>query len=145
MTRKFSKEVLVPWSDVDLAGVVYFPHFFRYFSMTETEFYRSLGPTMLELEESLDIRLPRVDAYCRYLKPVHFGESLIVELAVDHIGRKTIKYGFDVVRDGELVAQGHLVIASVSMSDFKSVPIPDRLLELLQPYASSESTSNSAK
>jgi acyl-CoA thioester hydrolase len=141
MTRKFSNEVLVHWSDVDLAGVVYFPHFFRYFSMTETAFYRSLGPTMLELEESLDIRLPRVDAHCRYLKPVHFGERLTVELSIDQISKKTVKYGFDVVRDGELVAHGHLVIASVSMSDFKSVPLPDRLLELLQSYTPSEEKS----
>jgi acyl-CoA thioester hydrolase len=142
MKRKFSLDVTVHWSDVDLAGVVYFPHFFRYFSMTETEFYRSLGPTMLELEESLAIRLPRVDAHCRYLKPVHFGEQIKVELAIDYIGGKTIKYGFDVLREEELVAQGHLVIASVSMSDFKSVPLPDKLLEMLDPFTSSETLSD---
>jgi acyl-CoA thioester hydrolase len=145
MTRKFSLDLTVHWSDVDLAGVVYFPHFFRYFSMTETEFYRSLGPTMLELEESLAIRLPRVDAHCRYLKPVRFGEQIRVELVIDDISRKTIKYGFDVLREGQLVAQGHLLIASVSMSDFKSVPLPEKLLELIQPYTPSEVVSRREK
>lgn len=145
MTRKFSLDLTVHWSDVDLAGVVYFPHFFRYFSMTETEFYRSLGPTMLELEESLAIRLPRVDAHCRYLKPVRFGEQIRVELVIDDISRKTINYGFDVLREGQLVAQGHLLIASVSMSDFKSVPLPEKLLELIQPYTPSEVVSRREK
>jgi hypothetical protein len=41
-----------------------------------------------------------------------------------------------------LVAQGHLVIASVSMSDFKSVPLPDKLLEMLDPFTSSETLSD---
>ena len=141
MTRKFSTEVLVQWADVDLAGVVYFPHFFRYFSIAEAAFYRSMGPTMSELGESLEIYLPRLDAHCRYIKPVHFGDQLQIELSIDHIGDKTIKYLFEVTRSQDLVAQGHLVIISVSISDFKPTPLPTRLREMLEPYAPSKNMS----
>ena len=138
MTRKFSTEVEIHWADVDPAGVVYFPHFFRFFSIAEAAFYRSFGPTMLELENALGIHLPRVDAHCRYIKPVRFGEILQIEFSVAHVGSKTIKYQFDVKRTQELVAQGHLVVVSVTQSDFKSTPLPERLREMLAPYSAAK-------
>jgi acyl-CoA thioester hydrolase len=141
VTRKFSTEVLVQWADVDLAGVVYFAHFFRFFSIAEAAFYRSMGPTMVEMEESLNIRLPRVDAHCRYIKPAYFGDHLQVELSIDHVYNKAIKYLFDVTREQDLVAEGHLVIVCVSRSDFKAIPLPTRLREMLEPYAPSKNMS----
>lgn len=138
MSRQFQTELTVQWGDVDLAGVVYFPHFFRYFSMTETEFYRSNGLSMVELEESLNIRLPRVDARCQYLMPARFGDQLCISMEIGHIGTKTVKYLFNVQRGDDAIAQGHLVIASVSMTDFKSIPLPGGLREFLRPYAPSD-------
>jgi acyl-CoA thioester hydrolase len=135
MSRRFTASFTVQWADVDLAGVVYFPHFFRYFSETEAAFYRSLGPNLLELEESLGIRLPRVEAACRYLKPARFGEQLDVSLSIARLGAKTVRYEFDVCRGDEAIAAGHLVIASVTMADFKSIPLPQPMRQLLEPYA----------
>lgn len=138
MTQRFTTEITVQWGDVDLAGVVYFPHFFRYFSIAESEFYHSLGLTMLELEESLNIRLPRVEAACRYLKPARFADRLSVSLEIERITTKTVKYRFDARRGDEAIAEGHLVIASVSMADFKAIPLPEKLRAMLQPESSSD-------
>ncbi len=135
MSRRFTAPMSVEWGDVDLAGVVYYPHFFRYFSITESKFYASMGKSMLELEESLGIRLPRVEAYCRYLSPARFGDQLDISLEIEHIGTKTVKYLFDVQRDETAIASGHLVISSVSMADFKAIPLPEDLLRFLEPYA----------
>jgi acyl-CoA thioester hydrolase len=135
MTRRFTTEITVRWGDVDLAGVVYFPHFFRYFDEAESEFYHSLGPNIVELEESLGIRLPRVEAHCRYLSPARFGDRLSISLEIERITTRTIKYLFGVRRGDEAVAEGHLVIASVSIANFKAIPLPQKLRELLQPYA----------
>jgi acyl-CoA thioester hydrolase len=134
MTKRFTTELTVQWGDVDLAGVVYYPHFFRYFSIAETEFYRSLGPTMLEIEDSQGIRLPRVDAGCRFLNPAHFGDILNISLEIEKMGSKTIKYLFEVWREKDAIAKGHVIIASVSQEHFKSVPLPDGLREILRPY-----------
>jgi acyl-CoA thioester hydrolase len=135
MTRRFTTEITVQWGDVDLAGVVYFPHFFRYVDIAEAEFYNSLGPTVLELEESLGIRLPRVEATCRFLKPARFGDRLSVTLEIERLSTKTVRYLFGVRRGNEAIAEGHLVIASVSIADFKAIPLPQKLRELLRPYA----------
>ena len=134
MTKQFSTELTVQWGDVDLAGVVYYPHFFRYFSITETEFYNSLGPTMLEIEDSHGMRLPRIDTGCQFLKPAHFGDRLQILLEIEKISNKTIKYLFAVWREKDEIARGHVVIASVSQKDFKSIPLPDGFRKILQPY-----------
>ncbi len=135
MSREFEHQINVEWGDTDLVGVVYFPNYFRYFSMTETAFYRSLGLTMLELEESLGIRLPRVDAQCSFRKPARFGDHLNVRMRIAHMGEKTIKYVFHTQRGDELIAEGHVIIASVSLETFKSIPLPQRLTAMLEPYA----------
>ncbi len=139
MRPRFTAEVDVQWGDVDLAGVVYFPHFFRYANIAEAEFYHSLGSTVLELEESLGIRLPRVEASCRFLKPARFGDRLSVTLEIEQLSAKTVRYLFSVRRGDEAIAEGHLVIASVSITDFKAIPLPQRLRELLRPYAPADS------
>lgn len=137
MSRQFKTELTVQWGDVDLAGVVYFPHFFRYFSITETEFYRANGLNMVELEEWLNIRLPRVDARCQYLMPARFGDRLTISMEIEHVGTKTLKYLFQVWRGNDKIAQGHLVLAAASMAEFKSVPLPVELREFLEPFAPS--------
>jgi acyl-CoA thioester hydrolase len=144
MSRRYKTEVAVHWGDVDLAGVVYFPHFFRYFSIAETEFYRSNGLSMVELEESLNIRLPRVDARCRYLMPARFGDRLSIVMEIEHIGTKTVKYLFEVRRGNDMIAQGHLVIVAVSIADFKAIPLPSGLREFLRPYAPSDGAAQSS-
>ena len=135
MGRRFTVTTPVRWADVDLAGAVYFPQFFRFFNIAEEEFYRSLGRTVVEIEEALEIRLPRVDAHCRFLQPAHFGDLLSVALEIGRIGAKTIKYEFDVQRGADAIAEGHIVIASVNMTDFKAIPLPDDLRTMLEPYA----------
>lgn len=135
MSQRFATTIRVQWADVDLAGVVYFPHFFRYFSEAETAFYRSLGPGLLQLEESLGIRLPRVEAACQYLKPARFGDQLEVSLKIARMTSKSVRYEFNVSRGSDALAIGHVVIASVTIAEFKAVDLPRPLRELLQPFA----------
>ncbi len=136
MSPRFRTDVWVEWGDVDLAGVVYFAQFFRYFGATESAFYRSLGLTLLELEESLGIRLPRIEAHCNYLRPARFGDLLNVSLEIERLSTKTVKYLFRVHCEEQAIATGHLVIASVSMHNFRAIPLPEDLRTLLQPFVS---------
>lgn len=139
---RFTSEIRVEWGDVDAAGVVYFPHFFRYFSITETGFYRSLGWNMLDLEESLEIRLPRVNAGCQFMRPARFGDLLKISMEIESITTKAIKYLFEVQRQAEMIATGYLVVASVSITDFKAVPLPDKLRDLLKSYTRGDQGNN---
>jgi acyl-CoA thioesterase FadM len=59
---------------------------------------------------------------------------------VARIGNKSLTLRFEVNRKGEsdLVAEGHVVLACVSRSTFKSVFVPGELIEALRPYLDSK-------
>ncbi|MFQ6015877.1 MAG: acyl-CoA thioesterase [Anaerolineae bacterium] len=136
MNKSFTTEIRVRWSDIDVAEVVYFGHYFRYFEMAEEDFYRSLGYSPLELEEELGVRLPRIEAHCRFLRPARMSDLLSVTMRVGEIGRKTITYNFEVRKreDEQLLAEGQIVAASVAMDGSRAVELPPKLVKLLEPY-----------
>jgi acyl-CoA thioesterase FadM len=55
---------------------------------------------------------------------------------VGRFGDKSLTLQFEVTRKGEtdLVAEGHVVLACVSRSTFKSMSIPSEIIEALRPY-----------
>ena len=124
----------VPWSDVDLAKIVYFPRFFSYFEMAELEWYRTQGFGYEELLSELEVWMPRVAAHCNYRSPAHLAELLQVEMHIKRIGRTSYTFGFDAFRLPERVhlADGTIAIATVSRDEFRATPIPDKLRGLLE-------------
>ena len=126
----FTIEHRVPWSDVDLAKIVYFPRFFTYFEMAELEWYRHKGLAYEELLEGLDVWMPRVAAHCNYRAPARLAQLLAIEMHVSKLGRTSYTFGFDVYRLPERthLVDGTITIATVSRDAFRPVPVPKKLL-----------------
>ena len=55
----FKRTFRVHWVDTDIAGVMHFSNFFRYFEACEEEFYRSLSLPLTEIRDKFGIMLPR--------------------------------------------------------------------------------------
>ncbi len=87
------------WADVDAAGIVYFPHFFRFVEQAEEELFRAAGKEMVRLIEANHVWLPRVEAFSKYSKPIKRGDAIRVRLTPQIKGEKTIRYDFEVVDD----------------------------------------------
>ena len=60
---------------------------------------RSLGTTVHLEEGERTIGWPRVEAHCKYLKPVRFGDELEVRVFVERQGMKSMTYRFDFHQD----------------------------------------------
>jgi YbgC/YbaW family acyl-CoA thioester hydrolase len=71
--------------DTDVAGVMHYSNFFRYFEACEEEFYRSLGATLTHLKENYKIMLPRVEAHCEYKAACKFDDLIEVVLKVREV------------------------------------------------------------
>ena len=130
----FAVEVRVPWSDVDLAGVVYFPRFFTYFELAELEWVRAQGLGYEEFLRSLNVWLPRVAVHCNYRTPARLDDRLSIQMKLLRLGRTSFTLGYGAYRlpDGEPVADGYTVIATVSRARFKPIAVPRALRERLQ-------------
>jgi acyl-CoA thioesterase FadM len=63
-------------------------------------------------------------------------DPIEVSAYVGRFGNKSLTLRFEVTRKGEkdMVADGHVVLACVSRSTFKSLPIPAEIVQALTPY-----------
>jgi acyl-CoA thioester hydrolase len=72
----------------------------------EVEFLRLRGLSVKMEWDGGTIGFPRVAASCDYVKPATFQDVLDIALTVDNIGRKSVTYGFEFTRGGEMLARG---------------------------------------
>lgn len=138
MSNRFVIEEHVRWSDTDRAGIIYYGQFLRFFEIAETELFRSVGLPYSDVFERFDIWLPRVQIHFDFRKPLLLDDLIEVSAYVGRFGTKSLTLRFEVNKKGEtqLVAEGHVVLACVSRSSFKSVSIPAEIIEALRPYLS---------
>jgi YbgC/YbaW family acyl-CoA thioester hydrolase len=136
MHKRFIIEEHVRWSDIDRAGIIYYGQFLRFFEIAETELFRAVGLPYSEVFDRLDIWLPRVQIHFDFRKPLVLDDLIEVSAYVGRFGRKSLTLRFEVTKKGEsgLAAEGHVVLACVSRSTFKSLPVPEEIIDRLRPY-----------
>jgi acyl-CoA thioester hydrolase len=136
MMKRFTIEEHVRWSDIDRAGIIYYGQFLRFFEIAETELFRAVGLPYSEVFDRFDIWLPRVQIHFDFRKPLVLDDPIEVSAYVGRFGNKSLTLRFEVNKKGEpdLVADGHVVLACVSRSTFKSVFVPDEIVEALRPH-----------
>lgn len=136
MSKRFTIEEHVRWSDIDRAGIIYYGQFLRFFEIAETELFRSVGLPYSKVFDGFDIWLPRVQIHFDFHKPLVLDDLIEVSAYVGRFGNKSLTLRFEVNKKGEpdLVADGHVVLACVSRSTFKSVLVPAEIIQALQPY-----------
>ena len=125
----------VTWVDTDAAQVVHYSNYFRFFERAEEEFYRHLGFSFADVNR-MGIWLPRVEAFCQYKNPAKFNDLLEVELAIEELKEKSVKYGFKIFNKESaiLLATGYVVIVAADKQTGKATQIPKEILEKLKPF-----------
>ncbi len=120
------------WSDVDAAGIVYFPHFFRFVEQAEEELFRAAGVSLQRLIEEHHVWMPRVEAFSKFSKPIQHGEAIRVRLRPELQREKTVRYNFEIVSDSkaEKLAEGYITVVCVD-AQFKSIPIPEAIRKVI--------------
>lgn len=131
----------VQFADTDMAGIVHFSNFFRYMERVEHDFFRALGMSIWDnsplIPDEERVGWPRVHVSCDYRAPLRFEEQFTMELLVEEVRPKTLRYLIRFWKqDGTLSAEGHLVAACVrkeAMSGkMKAVEIPARFLAKIE-------------
>jgi len=125
----------VAWVDTDAAQVVHFSNYLKYFERVEEEFYRHLGFTFDDVAMQ-GYWFPRVEVFCQYRKPAKFNDLLEVELTVEELKEKSVKYGFKMFKQETqtLIAEGYVTIVAAGRQTGKAAPIPGEFVEKLKPY-----------
>ncbi len=139
MAYRFEITERVQFSDTDMAGIVHFSNFYRYMERAEHAFFRSLGLSIVDPAEHGADRVgwPRVHASCDYFAPLKFEDEFRIELLVEEVRSKVVRYLFRFRNaEGVLVAEGRITAACVRKDPvtkkMKAVNIPERIHSKLE-------------
>ncbi|HUH03055.1 MAG TPA: thioesterase family protein [Kofleriaceae bacterium] len=133
-------------SDVDHAGIVYYPRFFHYFHLAFEEFFvaRLGARSYVELLDQQRVGFPAVASQCEYREALRFGDSIDIEMSVERLGGKSVTFRYRIFRIADerhpartLCAEGTNTCAVVNLAEFRAIAIPEDVRglfsELLEP------------
>lgn len=130
----YKSELRVQWFDTDLADVVYFGNYFRYFTTAEDDFLLSIGLGFRLLKEKFNIGFARVYAECHFKRAARYEDIIEVELEPKLEDQVHLFYGFRIFRKAGrvLLAEGKVRAVCVPMEGkFKAIRIPKEVFNRL--------------
>ena len=106
-------EVEVAWGDCDDAGIVFYPHFFRWMDTAFHKWLRTLGSGHRHITRDFSlIGLPIVEANAQFRSPVSYDETLAVGVRIEAWMPRRFKVAYRGAKtDGTVVFDGHEVRA----------------------------------
>ncbi len=124
----------VEFVDTDMAGIVHYSNFFRFMEAAEVDFLQSRGLSVALPWRDKKLGLPRVSAQCDFLRPAYFEDILDIDVTLKNVGRKSIAYGFEISRAGEVLARGQVTCVCclvLGPRQIESIEIPEEIRALL--------------
>jgi acyl-CoA thioester hydrolase len=132
---KFFTPVKVRYQDTDQQGHVYFGVYYTYFDEGVEGYLEAIGYSYRQmLADKIDFIF--VESHCTYKSSVKWPEVLKVHTRIGHIGRRSLRYEFEIWADadGRLVATGYIAVVTVDRDTFKPQPVPDALRQAVANY-----------
>ena len=133
--------IAVRWGDCDPAGIVFFPRFFVMFhEAMESWFGECLGAPYEDVILRRKLGFPSVHTEADFRKTTRFGESVVVELRVGHLGRTSMRLEYNIVgQAGDVRATGATVCAVMDLDPdhdtfHRAVPLPDDLRDAIERF-----------
>ena len=135
----FRTPIKVCFSDIDNAGIVYYPRFLHYFHLAMEEFFASeLGIDYADVLHKKNVSFPTVHVECDFRQRLRYGDRIDMEVKVIHIGQSSITWGYNGYRTGngrEIVVEGSNVTVCVKTDVFEKIDVPEWLRQALKRHS----------
>ncbi|AGA69326.1 acyl-CoA thioester hydrolase, YbgC/YbaW family [Desulfitobacterium dichloroeliminans LMG P-21439] len=97
--------VRVRYAETDQMGIVYHSNYLIWFEVGRTELLRNAGLAYTTFEEQ-GLAVAVVDAACRYRRPAHYDDQLVVETCIESFSSRKLTFAYKVFRENTLLAEG---------------------------------------
>jgi acyl-CoA thioester hydrolase len=105
--------IRVRYAETDRMGLLHHANYLVYFEQGRTELLRSLGLSYRDLEDQgFLLVLTRVQV--RYRRPARYDDLLTLRTTVVRTTSVKIQHSYELLRDGELLAEGETTLGCVS-------------------------------
>lgn len=128
------RDVTTRWADNDAYGHVNNTVYYGWFDTAVNAWLTEEG--LLDFAAGDPIGLV-AETGCRYARPLAFPEPVEIGLAVERIGRSSVRYRLGVFAkaSAEAAAEGHFVHVCVSRATRRPVPLPEAWRQKLNAIA----------
>ena len=108
----------VRWSEVDPAGILFYPRYFEWFDLGTEALFESLGlrwPEMFPAERIVGV--PIVESGARFSSPVRWGDEVRIKTDVTEVHAKTFRVEHEVSVGARQCVRGFEVRAWVAQPE----------------------------
>ena len=126
---RFSLNIRVYYEDTDAGGVVYYANYLRFFERARTEWLRALGCEQSVLLRDAGVVFVARSAQLEYLKPAKLDDELNISSGIESVGRAQVVFAQSAERQGEVIVEARMRIASFDPIRGKAVAMPNEIYE----------------
>ena len=126
----------VRWGDIDLAGIICYGAYIRFYEMAETELFRAMGLPFGKVFERLNIWLPRRVMHTEFHAPAVLDQHLKVVTYFSRIGETSLTLNFDVMdaTRSTLHSSAYQVLVCVDKETFVKRRLPDEIVSAARAF-----------
>lgn len=137
----------VRWGDIDLAGIICYGAYIRFYELAETEIFRAVGLPFREMFERYDIWLPRKVMHTEFHSPALLDERLAVLTYFSRVGNTSLTINFDVMDAdrGVLHATAYQVLVCVGREKLAKRSLPPEVVAAIQPFVMTPEEARASK
>lgn len=126
--------VKVRYAETDQMGVAYYANYLVWFEVGRSQYCRDCGFSYRDMERETGLFMIVAEARCRYKTPARYEDDLIIRTRATDVTRRTLKFGYEIWRDDELLATGETLHVLINAQGRPS-SFPDKFLALLRGEA----------
>lgn len=132
---EFILPIRVYYEDTDVAGVVYYANYLKFYERARTEWLRSLGYDQdVLIDQGLAFAVAHVDA--RYFAPARFNERLEVKTTISSVRKASVIFQqkifaekLDENGEKKLINEATIRVACVDVNTMIPKAMPEYLIE----------------
>ncbi len=123
--------VKVRYAETDQMGVAYYANYLVWFEVGRSQYCRDCGFSYRDMERETGLFMIVAEARCRYKTPARYEDDLIIRTRATELTRRTLRFGYEIWRDDELLATGETLHVLINRQGRPS-SFPDQYLALLR-------------
>lgn len=117
----------VRYAEIDAQGHVNNAVYLSYFEVGRVEWLRAAGLSYRELEAQ-GYGIVVVEVLAHYRRAAFFDDELTLRTELADLSRASMRFEYEVSRDGELLVTGHTRHACVDLATGKPIRVPEEIL-----------------
>jgi acyl-CoA thioester hydrolase len=117
----------VRYAEIDAQGHVNNAVYLSYFEVGRVEWLRAAGLSYRELEAQ-GYGIVVVEVLAHYRRAAFFDDELTLRTELADLSRASMRFEYEVSRDGELLVTGHTRHACVDLATGRPIRVPEEVL-----------------